>query len=203
MAEFMKPVRDEAGTFFIPALDKKIKIVEWHEGDVYDTVAIPAGAVAAGTNFQFFNNIQNKDPIDTNITTPNKIGAGDEMIVNRIGMYVHNAVGQIIPTPTTMKQVYECGYAEFKINRKLVAEGWLMAFPSGYGLAGNTTEANQGIVSNGVASTAAAMTLARPQLITTDHDLFGMLRFQQRAWIPIATIAAINQMPASPATDRR
>jgi len=200
MAQSLRPLKGEPGKFYNALTGKVIMIIEWREDDKYDTTYLGAGAVAAGTTRNFFRDLQNKERIDTNFTTPRRLPAGEEMILDRIGVKVPMAFGNVLSPPADHKRLLENAYLTFQINRKDVAEGPLTKFPPGYGLAGNTVETNQGIVSNGVPSTAAAAKLIREQYITTDHDLDAVLTFWDRIWatgaafMPTTTTAMVVQV---------
>jgi len=99
------------------------------------------------------------------------------MIIDRLWAYVPSSCGNTNPTPTDLKKIADNGYVKFQVNRKDVAEGPMIMFPSGYGVYGSTTENAAGIVSNGVPSVAAAPKLKREQYITSDHDLDAVLKF--------------------------
>lgn len=187
MASSLIPVKGKPGLFLNKLTNQMVNIVEWREDDKYDTVTIPAGLIAAGTFFNFFRDLQNKNMIDTNLTTARRLPAGEEMIIDRLWTYIPESTGNTNPTPTDVKKIGDNGYVKFQINRKDVAEGPLIKFPSGYGFAGNTVEAGQGVITVGVPSTAAAAKLVREQYITHEHDLDAVLTFFGRGWD--ATIA--------------
>lgn len=181
------PVKGRPGIFLNKLTNTLVDIVEWREDDKWDTVALVAGAVAAGTMAQFFTNLNGKLAIDSNFTTPSRLPAGEEMIVDRAWIYIPLAAGNQLLPPADVKRIAENAYAKFTINRKDLAEGFLTKFPSGYGLSGNTVENAQGIVGIGVPSTAAAAKLVREQYITTNHDLGCQVTFFSRAaWDAVA-----------------
>jgi hypothetical protein len=199
----LQPIKGEPGRFFVPALGKVINIVEFREDDKYDTVEITATAapfappftIVAGQQFTFFRDLQSKDLIDTNFTTQRRLPAGEEMLIERIGVSVPLARGNVLPFPRDVKKVSENGYLKFQINRKDVIEGPLVKMPSGYGISGNTVENDQGIVSIGVPATASVANLRKPQFITTEHDVDGVLTFQNRAWLNAAAAPAGASQP--------
>ncbi len=177
------PVKGEPGVFFNKLTGKKIHIVDWREDDKYDTVFLPPGPIQPGTSLYFFRDLQGKNLIDTNFSAPRKLPAGEEMILNRIGVQIPLAIGNVLMTPGDIKKVAENGYLAFRINRKDVAEGPLLRFPSGYGLSGSTNVDNDGTLSIGVPSTAAAAKLARDQYVNSDHDMDGVVTYYDRAWM--------------------
>jgi len=193
MPQIMTPIKGEPGKYFIPALKKKIAIIDYREGDLYDTVLIPSGAIAAGATYHFFRDLEGKNLQDTNFTTPRRIEAGTEMIITRLGIVLHSTTGNTIIPLADAKKVLENGYLTFKINKMDVDEGFLMRFQSGYGLAGSTVETNQSIFSNGVPSAAAAPTLLVPQEITVNHDLQAQIEFFDAPWISGFTMPTLSQ----------
>lgn len=170
---------DDSGNFSGPV----INIRDFREGDKYDTVAIPFGLQAWGTEFIFFQNIQNKRFLDTNLKTPSKLSAGESMVLDRIGLYVRSAQGQLETTPHDFKQVVDNAYYRLDINDILQDEGPAVKFPSGYGLYGQTNETLQGVLSVGVPATASASRLVKKQLLNQNHELRGVLRFDARGWL--------------------
>jgi hypothetical protein len=176
------PVKGKPGVFLNKLTGTIVNIVEWREDDKYDTAEIVAGAIAAGTTFNFFQNLNQKSLIDTNLTTPSRLSGGEEMIVDRVWAYLPMGVGNALPPPADLKKIVDDGYMKFTINRLDLCEGFLAKFPSGYGLSGNTVETGQGIVSLGVPSTAAAAKLVREQELNSNHDLAAVLTFFPRTW---------------------
>src|SRR5690606_38865953 len=104
----------------------------------------------------------------------------EEMILDRIGIQIPMSYGNVLVAPEDIKRVAENGYLVFRINRKDVAEGPLLKFPSGYGLSGMTNADNDGVLSIGVPSTAAAAKLVREQSLTSDHEVEGIVQFYDR-----------------------
>lgn len=182
MASSLVPVKGKPGKFYNKLTKTEIDIVEWREDDKYDTVTLPAGLVATGLFRNFFRDIQGKNLIDTNFTTQRRLPAGEEMIIDRVWAYVPMSNGATNPVPADIKRVGDNSYIKFQINRKDVAEGPLVKFPSGYGFAGNTVEAGAGVITLGVPSTAAAAKLVREQYITHEHDVDAVLTFFDRLW---------------------
>ncbi len=180
----IEPIPGQPGLFRDPSNPEKIiNIRDFREGDKYDTIAIPTGAITAGTEFIFFQNFQNKREVDTNLKTPTKLSAGESMILDRIGLYVKSSTGLSFPTPQDYKTIIDNSYYRLNINGLLQDEGPAVKFPSGYGLYGSTQESGQGIVSIGVPATASAARLIRKQLLNQNHELEGKLTFFSRQWL--------------------
>lgn len=191
MGNILVPIQGQPGLFRevdeatgAPVSDRVVNIRDFREGDKYDTIAIPTGQIAAGTEFTFFNNLQGKQQgVDTNLRTPSKLSAGESMVLDRIGLHVRLSTGVAFPPPQDIKTILENSFYRLKINDILQDEGPSIKFPSGYGLYGQTNENGQGIVTNGVPATASTARLVKKQLLNQNHELDGRLQFNQRQWL--------------------
>jgi hypothetical protein len=184
---------DDSGNFVGPV----INIRDFREGDKYDTVAIPTGAQAWGSEYIFFQNIQNKRFLDTNLKTPSKLSAGESMVLDRIGLYVRSSTGFSFTVPADFKSIVDNAYYRLDINDILQDEGPAVKFPSGYGLYGQTQETGQGVLSIGVPATASASRLVKKQLLNQNHELRGVLRFDARGWLVSAQGPFLTQAEAT------
>lgn len=174
------------GELYIPALGKTFQQVELREDDVYDTIQMEAGAVAAGKEYQFFRNVEDKNEQHTNIPQPRRIAAGDEVAVFRIGIHPREAQGDVLPLTLDIKKVFGNAHLILKFNKRIITDGPAIKYPSGYGLSGSSNEvAAAGIAfhSVGVPSVAAAPTLFVPQQLKDDDDIACKLRFPDAAWV--------------------
>jgi hypothetical protein len=184
----------EAGTLYIPALGRTIKLVEWREDDFYDTIctADPSAApalIAAGASFEFFRDLQQKNLQHTNLRTPRRIPAGSEFIMSRIALLPHQAFGNVIPTPSQITKLAYAATLTFKINDRLVSEGPLVKYQSGLGVTGSFVGAlaagatsEGGLATIGVPSASAAPNLMVAQPVQDDDDLQGTIDFRSNAW---------------------
>lgn len=180
----LAPIEGQPGLFRDTDSGQVVNIRDFREGDKYDTVVFPAGQqIDAGTEFIFFQDIQQKRDLDTNFKTPRKLSAGESMVLDRIGLYPRLALGNEIDLPRDIKKVLENAFYRLKINDILQDEGPAIKFPSGYGIYGNTTETDAGIVSLGVPATASAARLVKKQMLNQNHELDGVLRFDARNWL--------------------
>lgn len=186
----LNPIEGQPGLFRDTDTNQVVNIRDFRESDKWDSVALPAydagagvGVISFGTELTFFQNIQNKRDLDTNIKTPRKLSAGESMVLDRIGLYARSAVGNVTTLPRDVKKVFEDSYYRLTVNDILQDEGPAIKFPSGYGLYGQTTENDTGIISIGVPATASASRLAKKQLLNQNHELNGFLRFDQRSWL--------------------
>lgn len=171
------------GELFIPALNKTILQTESREDDVYDTVEQASGAVTAGAKLSAFKTITNKNNQHTNLSTPRRIASGDEFFMNRIGCHIRQATANTIATDSDILLVAENVDVSFKLGRRLVTEGPLIKYQSGYGVVGMTNRNNTGVVTIGVASYAAAPQLLVVQPVTDQDDLIADLFFSDNSWI--------------------
>ena len=57
----MAVIQQAPGKFFIPELGRVINITDVRQGDFYDTVAQPSGAIAAGRQLKVFDVTANKN----------------------------------------------------------------------------------------------------------------------------------------------
>jgi hypothetical protein len=173
----LKPLKGRPGQFLDTSTGKILNISEFREDDKYDTIHIPAGAVTGGSSFVFFRSTEQKQLVDTNLTQQSRLSAGEEMVVERVGATIRLATGNDLPPPADIKKVAEDSFFRMEVNQLLLIEGPLIKFPSGYGLAGQTQETDQGIVSIGVPATASAAKLVKTQLLTQRHEIEGRLTF--------------------------
>lgn len=173
----LKPLKGRPGQFLDTASGKILNISEFREDDKYDTIHIPAGLVTQGTQFVFFRSTEQKSLVDTNLTQQSRLSAGEEMVVERVGLTIRLATGNDLPAPADIKKVAEDSFFRMEVNQLLLIEGPVIKFPSGYGLAGQTQETDAGIVSIGVPSTASAAKLIKTQLLTQRHEIEGRLTF--------------------------
>lgn len=181
----MQPIEGQPGLFKDSETGQILNIRDFRESDKWDTIVIPAGEIVPGTQFIFFADIQGKREVDTNIKTPRKLSSGESMVLDRIGLYPRSSMGNEITVPRDVKKALDNAYFRMKINDLLQAEGPAIAFPSGLGFYGNTTETDAGIISVGVPATASASKLVKKQLLNQNHELEGMLRFDPRSWLSL------------------
>lgn len=187
----------EAGSLFIPALGKAIKLVEWREDDFYDTVvtgdvSVAAAAITAGSSLEFFRDLANKNLQHTNLRTQRRIPAGSEFIMSRIGVLPNQAFGNVMPSPTDITKHAYAATLSFKINDRLVSEGPLYKYQSGYGVTGSTTENSSGLVTIGVPSAAAAPNLMVAQPVQDDDDLVATVDYRSVGWATGAAMPTVK-----------
>jgi len=182
----INPIPGQPGLMRDDQTGEIYNIRDFREGDKYDTVAIgqngASTTIQAGTEFVFFQDIQQKRELDTNIKTPRKLSAGESMIMDRIGLYVRSAAGDNTCRAQNVKKVIDNAFFRLKINDILQDEGPAVKFPSGYGFYGTTTENNASILSIGVPATASAARLVKKQLLNQNHELDGVMRYDARTW---------------------
>lgn len=194
----LQPIEGQPGLFRDSDSGAVVNIRDFRESDKYDTIVIPAAtAIDPGTEFVFFQDIQQKRETDTNFKTPRKLSAGESMVLDRIGLYFRLAVGNTTTKPRDMKKAFENSYYRLRINEILQEEGPAIKFPSGYGIYGQTNETDSGIVSLGVPATASAARLVKKQMLNQNHELDGILRFDARNWAVSPGVgSALGPIPA-------
>jgi hypothetical protein len=194
MAATLRP-GSQAGEYIIPELGRTIRLVEWREDDFYDSVQQAAGLIAAGTSLEFFRDLANKNLQHSNLRTPRRIPSGSEFILQRIGVvFAQTVCNALISAADILKGAY-AGTLTFKINDRLVSEGPLFKYQSGYGMVGATTENNTSLVSTGVASAAAAPQLLVQQTINDQADLNATVDFKNNSWLAGAVMPTLVGNP--------
>jgi hypothetical protein len=189
----LQPIEGQPGLFRDTDTGQVVNIRDFRESDKYDSIVIPPGEqISTGIEIIFFQDIQGKRETDSNIKTPRKLSAGESMVLDRIGLYFRLAVGNSVTLPRDIIKVVENSYYRLKINDILQDEGPSIKFPSGYGLYGQTTENDAGIVSVGVPATASASRLVKKQMLNQNHELDGLIRFDARGWTQQASPAGFN-----------
>lgn len=191
----------EAGELRIPSLGRSIRLVEWREDDFFDTEQFAAVTPTAGSSLEFFRDLSDKNIQHTNLKTPRRIPAGSEFILTRIGLVPHQALANTLVTDDDIiKMSYACSL-RFQINDRLISEGPMFKYQSGYGVTGSTTRNATGVVTLGVASAAAAPNLLVAQSVKDDDDLNATLDVKDNAWInggstmpTLTTRAAVSLM---------
>ena len=177
------PVKGKPGTIFIPAINREVTQIDSREDDVYDSIGIASGSVAAGSNFPFFDSTTGK--VNTqyaNIPRAHRIPSGYELSLLRIGLYLRTSSGNAGAVGVAdIKRIYENGYVLARIGKREIAEGPAVKFQSGYGLAGQTSETNANVIALGSPSAVAAPELKVPQDVTDDDDIFTDLKFPDAA----------------------
>jgi hypothetical protein len=193
----LQPIEGQPGLFRDSDTGQVVNIRDFRESDKYDTIVIPAQtAIAAGTEFVFFADLNGKRTTDTNLMTQRKLSAGESMVLDRIGLYFRLAVGNTTTKPRDLKKTFENSYYSLRINEILQDEGPAIKFPSGYGVYGQTNETDDGIVSIGVPATASAARLVKKQMLNQNHELNGTLRFDARSWaVSPGTGSALGPLP--------
>jgi hypothetical protein len=184
MASLPPPIRStgNAGEYQL-ADGRVIKLVEWREGDFTDSVTQASGAVTAGTSLELFRDLANKNLQHSNLKKARNIPSQSELIMNRVGVLIAQAFSNTLPPLSDIVKIAYAASLSFKINDRLIIEGALFMFQSGYGMAGSTTENNVSLVTTGVPSAAAAPQLLVAQNIGDQDSLEGTIDFKNDIWI--------------------
>lgn len=212
----LKPIKGNPGRFLDTATGQVLNIAEYREDDKYDSVFLPGPIpgmpnipqpIPFGSQFIFFRDITNKRPIDCNFTQQSRLSAGEEMVIDRLGLYIRHIIsGSDYPfelnvfesNDTDVIRIAENGFFRVEVNQILLSEGPAFKYSSGYGLGGHTTE-NMFDLANtigiGVPSTAAAAKLVKTQVLTSKYEVIGYLIFHNHDWILDEPDCKINEIP--------
>jgi len=161
---------------------RQVDIKNKFEGAIWDTIAIPAGLMGAGTNFNFFRDVTNKELIDTNMSSSRRLLSGTRLEVHYIGLYIPQAAGNTVARLDDAKKISDAGLCDIKLNRLQIAEKPAFMLPTGYGLVGYSSRTDTENFTLGVPSTAAIRRLLVPQVIESEQDINAVLRFDARTW---------------------
>lgn len=187
----------EAGTLYIPALNRTIKLVEWREDDFYDTVAYgdvtATHTPAAGSSLNLFRDLASKNLPHTNLRTPRRIPSGSEFIMARVGVMPLQAFGNTIYAPDDIVKLVYAATLTFILNDRLITTGPLFKYQSGYGVTGGTAAlpagtnalaapTTYGYVTVGVPSAAAAPNLMVAQPVEDNDDLVATVDILGNIW---------------------
>lgn len=184
MAAPIKPVRGKPGVFQVSGTNKVLRLVEWREDNVYDTVNVQSGTTSttAGTELEFFDSLASKKKRDTNLTKQHALPAGWELIVMKLGVYAHITTGNTECTGADLKKIYENAALSAQINDTVIADGWALGYQVGIGMYGSDGASGAAVIAPGTPSIGAAPTLLVPQEINDGHDIRAKLRFDGFGW---------------------
>jgi len=193
----LRPLPGKPGKFFDNATGKVVTLTEARETDRYDTVERVSGAMTAGTQLNFFRDLNNKNELDANIPEAGKLVTGSErMIIERIGFGIMPANSTLITTSADYKRIVSATFIEVKLNKFVVADGPCEVFPSGYGLTGQTTDNAASVMNLGVPSTAAQSKFVEQQVVTDQHTIKATATFQARSWLTTSTQPTLDNQNA-------
>jgi uncharacterized cupin superfamily protein len=187
----LKPIKGHPGRFLDTSSGQVLNISEYREDDKYDTIVVYGDAqelIVAGKQYIWFRDIEKKHPIDTNFTQPSRLSAGEEMVVDRIGCSVEHMMGgsssTFYATSGDMMAIIYSGHVRVNVNGLLLADGPMIKFASGYGVAGMVYNgvAGDGVLNIGIPSPAAIPKLVKTQTLTDKHEIIGFLTFFDRSW---------------------
>ena len=180
----IKPIKGNPGRFLDTDTGKVLNIAEYREDDKYDTICIYSHAneaITPGKQYVFFRDIARKQAIDTNFTQPSRLGAGEKMIVDRIGISFPNVAPEASGPGewfigNDVAAIADWGHLLINVNSMLLTSGPVVKYASGYGLNGFLS------LNLGVPSPAAAARLVKTQTLTENHEVIGYLTFYGREW---------------------
>ena len=181
----LKPIKGHPGRFLDTASGQVLNIAEYREDDKYDTIFLSAEEeIEFGSQYVFFRDITTKRPIDCNFTQPSRLSAGEQMVVDRVGLYPRHVIsGQEVSSNADLIRVIENAFFRVNVNSILLTEGPAFKYPSGYGLGGYPAPGVDNTIGIGVPSTAAAAKLVKTQTLTSRHEVIGYFIFHNHDWI--------------------
>ena len=118
----------DVGTVMVPG-QGAISIAQWIEDVMYDTVTLSAGAISAGTEYDFFTTLISKNKDDTNLVEANKLPEGWEIIIMKMGVEAcafNSDVRDVAAIVTNSYIRFETGNS--KIRRRAPAWCWAIGF---------------------------------------------------------------------------
>lgn len=187
----LKPIKGSPGRFLDTGSGQVLNISDYREDDKYDTIVIygyelDSAGITAGKQYVFFRDVERKMPIDTNLTQPSRLSAGEEMVIDRVGTSIDTYAGEWLVTNSDFGQVVYNAHLRVEVNKLLLTEGPMVKYACGYGVTGSGLIgfglAPSSFVNIGVPSSAAVPKLVKTQTITDKHELGGYLTFFSRAW---------------------
>jgi hypothetical protein len=197
----LRPLRGKPGVYALED-GRTIRIIDWYDGWVYDTVVIHnnGSAISDGQAFVLFRDLTSKDEIDANLGQPNRISKGQEIISTAFGVHIGNRTpdGNFV-SAKDFAFCLERLYLDFRINKDTVAAGPLMVFQSGVGIYGVSQESGATVLANGVPSRASVKPLLVQQPISADHDLSAKIIHYGASWmtgyLAAAPVSAAKGVP--------
>lgn len=118
----------DVGTVLVPG-QGAISVAQWIEDVLYDTVTISAGAISAGTEYDYFTTLTGKNKDDVNLVESNKLPEGWEIIIMKMGLEVcaRNS------NPQDVLDIVSNSYLRFetgnsKIRRRAPTWCWAIGF---------------------------------------------------------------------------
>jgi hypothetical protein len=178
---------------FIDKDGEEFQITGAMETDRYDSAQIASGLIAVSHVLNFFQDKTNKNALDTNMPEASKLVTGAEQLyLERIGVSIEASNSTLIATSADYKRLMCGGFLEIRLNRDLLTEGPLAVYPSGYGLAGSTTDNAASVMNIGVPSATAVRPLLEQQIITSKHTVKASITFPARTWLSTSTMPTLD-----------
>lgn len=168
----------EPGVLNIPGVGF-IRVEQWVEDVIYDTITIESGAVNAGAQYEWFTNLSGKNKDKTNMTEAGKLPENWEIIVLKYGIEFVPGVAM-----NDFLQIISKSFIQFKTgNNKIRRKAPTWAWPIGFGIWGDhatdeqSSETNTSILQVGIPSPSAVRPLLIPIRIPSRLNFSAMLQF--------------------------
>lgn len=184
----LKPIKGNPGRFLDTDTGKVLNISEYREDDKFDTICIynhTYDPITDGKQYIFFRDLLRKQAIDTNFTQPSRLGAGERMVVDRIGVSVETTWGdqkKAAALAYEIQQLINGAHLRINVNQLLLTEGPAIKYASGYGFAGSVNASDLSIINVGTPSPAAVSRLLKTQTLTENHEVIGYWTYFARNW---------------------
>lgn len=180
----------------IVAEGKRILLRDWIDHIIFDTVFLPA-AIAGGRRDRYFVDLAGKDDLDTNIKTPRQLPKEELFVTQKLGYAVlpvraQSLGGGVNQVPVAdVERLIFSSTLELQIGEQPVWGPFPSHMaPSGFGVAGQTTETNASIVSNGVPSPVAVENLTFIAMITPNDNFEAIVIYPSAITIAQANTRA-------------
>lgn len=175
---------NKPGVIFVPELGEEFLLSKEREGIFYDTAELASGAQTKGNQLVFFQNFSNKNAQHFNIGKNGKLPSGNALAMVRTGFQILQCQGNTVAVDTDIMKVAYAGSAAFSINERIILKGEpLFTLPTGYGMAGMTTQNATGVITTGIPSAAAAPLLRNAQPVLDRDDLNSTVTLFDNSWV--------------------
>jgi len=174
------------GEFYIEGVGVRT-FADMRQDMIWDRVGGSIGtAIAAGDDFVFFRDTQDKSRYETSMRQQSTLPLGQEGLIYRIG-----AMPDIMETAEDQQLMIQGGFVDFVLDdNNIVKSGPMWTFPCAYGTYGNimTTEATEtpGCITNGVPSAGANPRLMLPHYLSNGRSFRADITYYEAVTITAA-----------------
>lgn len=181
------------GEFFISELGRIIRITDMRQDDFYGSTDFAGvSALTAGTNGKPFDSITDQGKHHTNLTTARRIPGRNRFNVLRVGVHIAQAWGNTLVSGDDIMKLAHAASLKFSINTRLVTEGPLLKYQSGYGVTGSTVQNNRAALTIGLASQASAPRFIAAQPLNDEDDLDCVITTDANGWLDTTALPTLD-----------